>query len=156
MTTVYGVTYVGARDQIERQLREKADIPAEERWNISSYVAKQVSTAISFALIILKSHSCKTLAAIGDLFNGAKAIQNWLNITAKLIAKSIPQERLQEAVGFPDHNSPRGRLPNLPSHNRVGKEQMTSVIWTTALGLPIVQPYRKTKRRQVRSRTFMI
>lgn len=26
---------------------------------------------------------------------------------------------------------------------------MTAVVWTTPLGLPIVQPYRKTKRRQV-------
>jgi DNA-directed RNA polymerase len=29
------------------------------------------------------------------------------------------------------------------------KEQMTSVIWTTPLGLPIVQPYRKIARKQV-------
>lgn len=33
--------------------------------------------------------------------------------------------------------------------NQVKKEQMTSVIWTTSMGLPIVQPYRKTARRQV-------
>jgi DNA-directed RNA polymerase len=26
---------------------------------------------------------------------------------------------------------------------------MSSVVWTTPLGLPIVQPYRKTKRKQV-------
>lgn len=26
---------------------------------------------------------------------------------------------------------------------------MTTVIWTTPLGLPIVQPYRKTKKKQV-------
>jgi len=32
---------------------------------------------------------------------------------------------------------------------RAGKEQMTSVIWTTPMGLPIVQPYRKLKRKQV-------
>jgi DNA-directed RNA polymerase len=32
---------------------------------------------------------------------------------------------------------------------RLRKEQMTSVVWTTALGLPIVQPYRKTKRKQI-------
>jgi len=28
---------------------------------------------------------------------------------------------------------------------------MTSVVWTTPLGLPIVQPYRKTKRKQIRT-----
>jgi DNA-directed RNA polymerase len=32
---------------------------------------------------------------------------------------------------------------------RLKKEQMTSVVWSTPLGLPIVQPYRRTKRKQV-------
>jgi DNA-directed RNA polymerase len=27
MTTVYGVTYVGAREQIERQLADRGDVP---------------------------------------------------------------------------------------------------------------------------------
>ena len=42
MTTVYGVTFVGARDQIERQLRERTDVPPELRFRVSAYVAKQV------------------------------------------------------------------------------------------------------------------
>jgi DNA-directed RNA polymerase len=84
------------------------------------------------------------------LFHGAKEIQNWLNLTAKLIAKSIPQERLPDAMGFSTNTRTKGRIPKVLPYNRVGKEQMTSVIWTTALGLPIVQPYRKIKRRQVR------
>ena len=33
----------------------------------------------------------------------------------------------------------------------VKKEQMTTVIWTTPLGLPIVQPYRKTIRKQIKT-----
>lgn len=33
--------------------------------------------------------------------------------------------------------------------NDVARERMTSVIWTTALGLPIVQPYRKEKKKQI-------
>jgi len=32
---------------------------------------------------------------------------------------------------------------------KAGKEQMTTVIWTTLLGLPIVQPYRKAGRKQI-------
>lgn len=32
---------------------------------------------------------------------------------------------------------------------KAGMEQMTTVIWTTLLGLPIVQPYRKAARKQV-------
>jgi DNA-directed RNA polymerase len=42
MTTVYGVTFVGAREQIERQLKDRGDIPSELAWNASSYLAKKV------------------------------------------------------------------------------------------------------------------
>ncbi|KAG8949604.1 DNA-directed RNA polymerase [Tulasnella sp. 408] len=34
---------------------------------------------------------------------------------------------------------------------RIRHEQMVSVIWSTPLGLPIVQPYRKTVRKQVKT-----
>ncbi|KAJ3514954.1 hypothetical protein NLJ89_g2072 [Agrocybe chaxingu] len=125
MTTVYGVTFVGAREQIERQLRDRPDIPEEKTWAASSYLAKKV------------------MASIGDTFRGAKSIQLWLNLCARLIAKSIPQERLHLV------KNPFGQLMVGIPRSRVKKEQMTSVIWTTALGLPIVQPYRKTARKQV-------
>jgi DNA-directed RNA polymerase len=42
MTTVYGVTFVGAREQIDRQLKDRGDILAEECYAASSYLAKQV------------------------------------------------------------------------------------------------------------------
>ncbi|CAE6464323.1 unnamed protein product [Rhizoctonia solani] len=117
MTTVYGVTFIGARDQIEKQLRDVVGISREDSWPVAAYLAKQV------------------LGAIGDLFSGASSIQHWLSISARLIAKSIPLERM-EAV---QKSSPREAV----------RERMTSVIWTTALGLPIVQPYRKAKKKQI-------
>ncbi|KAG2742603.1 DNA/RNA polymerase [Suillus brevipes Sb2] len=128
MTTVYGVTYIGAREQIEKQLRDKDVVPEEECWAASAYLAKRV------------------LVCIGDLFSGAKSIQIWLNLCARLISKSIPAERIPDALQAPK-KSPRSTAP--PSKNRIRKEQMSSVVWTTPLGLPIVQPYRKTKRKQV-------
>jgi DNA-directed RNA polymerase len=91
----------------------------------------------------------QTLLAIGDLFSGATAIQHWLNMCARLIAKSIPAERLPEAME--EYNSRRKHGVNragLPL-TRLKKEQMTSVVWTTGLGLPIVQPYRKSNRKQI-------
>ena len=42
MTTVYGVTFVGAREQIDRQLRDRGDIPTEECYMAAVYLAKQV------------------------------------------------------------------------------------------------------------------
>ncbi|PCH42893.1 DNA/RNA polymerase [Wolfiporia cocos MD-104 SS10] len=137
MTTVYGVTYIGAREQIEKQLKDRGDISAEECWGASAYVAKKV------------------LGCIGDLFHGAKEIQNWLSVTARLISKSIPPERLEgtespgtqsSSVESSDAQSSSTRFMN---KSTLKKEQMTSVIWTTPLGLPIVQPYRATKRKQI-------
>ncbi|KAG2151835.1 hypothetical protein BD769DRAFT_1623558 [Suillus cothurnatus] len=128
MTTVYGVTYIGARDQIERQLRDRKDIPEEECWGASAYLAKRV------------------LSCIGDLFSGAKAIQTWLNLCARLISKSIPADRIPDALQIA---TGRKKQSSLLPKNRIRKEQMSSVVWTTPLGLPIIQPYRKTKRKQV-------
>lgn len=42
MVTVYGVTYIGARDQTERQLKDRGDVPIEEAWFAAAYLAKQV------------------------------------------------------------------------------------------------------------------
>jgi DNA-directed RNA polymerase len=42
MTTVYGVTFVGAREQIDKQLRDRGDIPCEECYLAAAYLAKQV------------------------------------------------------------------------------------------------------------------
>lgn len=100
-------------------------------------------------LIILETNSfvSQVLFCIGDLFKGAKDIQNWLNICARLIAKSIPQERVKEAMEL--HTTSIRAKKRVPSSTRLKKEQMTSVVWTTPMGLPIVQPYRKTKRKQI-------
>ena len=92
--------------------------------------------------------SRQVLSCSGDLFSGAKHIQNWLNMSAKLIAKSIPPDRLDEAVKI-EQPVKRGRATLGVAQNRMKKEQMTSVIWTTPLGLPIVQPYRQTRRKQI-------
>lgn len=167
MTTVYGVTFVGARDQLHRQLTDRGDIPEELCWLGSAYLAKKV------------------LACIGDTFVGAQSIQTWLNLCARLISKSISPERFERRVvqtqeeyekkekarlkmmkkkgasskaasraaladvEDEDGESVKGGKPFAVPMAKMKKEQMTSVIWTTALGLPIVQPYRKSARRQV-------
>ncbi|KAH8115023.1 DNA/RNA polymerase [Phellopilus nigrolimitatus] len=136
MTTVYGVTYVGARSQIEKQLRERGDIAPSEAWSAAAYLTKNV------------------IFCIGDLFSGAKKIQSWLTLSARLISKSMPRERVEEAIEAFTKKKPTDAPGSAPSRrvlpvSRLPKEMMTSVVWTTPLGLPIVQPYRKTKRRQI-------
>ncbi|KAJ4001173.1 DNA/RNA polymerase [Lentinula boryana] len=137
MTTVYGVTFIGAREQIERQLKLTKQFEEEEVWGASAYLAKVV------------------LSCIGDLFTGAKDIQLWLTLCARLISKAIPGDRIAEALAEyrarkNKKSKSRGRKkkPEQP-HEFLRKEQMTSVVWTTPLGLPIVQPYRKPNRKQI-------
>lgn len=131
MTTVYGVTFIGAKRQIEKQLKERGDIPPEHLYTCALYLGR----------IVLNS--------IGDVFKGATAIQNWLNRSARLISKSIPPNRIAAAQQA-EPQSGAGKKKVAKNLSRIPKEQMTSVIWTTPLGLPVVQPYRKPKKRQVR------
>ncbi|GAA5942553.1 DNA-directed RNA polymerase [Sporobolomyces koalae] len=130
MTTVYGVTFIGAKNQIQRQLKDRGDIPAEHLYMCSLYLGRLV------------------LDSIGDIFKGATGIQTWLNRCARLISKSIPPARIEAAMQAEKTNARSKKAVPL-GLSRIPKEQMTSVAWTTPLGLPVVQPYRKAKKRQV-------
>ncbi|KAG8774739.1 DNA-directed RNA polymerase, partial [Serendipita sp. 398] len=137
MTTVYGVTFIGARDQIHRQLKAIDDFEGMDLYPYANYLAKVV------------------LDCIGTLFKGAKDIQVWLNDCARLITKSIPEDRVrlmfmaeQDSKALPPDMKGRRAL-QWQADLKGGQEQMTTVVWTTLLGLPIVQPYRKAGRKQI-------
>nr|CBL69149.1 RNA polymerase [Nuphar advena] len=98
MTSVYGVTYIGARDQIKRRLKERDAIPDDQVFGAACYAAKT------------------TLTALEEMFQAARAIMSWLGDCAKVIASE---------------NEP--------------------VRWTTPLGLPVVQPYKKKGRCLVKT-----
>ncbi|CCD26083.2 DNA-directed RNA polymerase NDAI_0G03060 [Naumovozyma dairenensis CBS 421] len=113
MTNVYGVTYVGATFQIEKQLSEYFP-DRKQCFDLSKYLTFHV------------------FATIRELFHSAHLIQDWLGECAKRITKSI---RLDvDGKSFKNGNKP---------------DFMSSVIWTTPLGLPIVQPYREATKKQV-------
>ncbi|CAN1826580.1 DNA-directed RNA polymerase 2A (Fragment) [Linum perenne] len=99
MTSVYGVTYIGARDQILKRLKERgAVIDESQAFGASCYAAKV------------------TLAGLEEMFEAARSIMTWLGECAKIIA----------------------------SENEAVK-------WTTPLGLPVVQPYRKLGRHLIKT-----
>lgn len=99
MTSVYGVTFVGAREQIKRRLEEKGLITDD----------RLLFTAACYSAKV-------TMSALGQLFQAARGIMDWLGDCAKVIAAE---------------NQP--------------------VRWTTPLGLPVVQPYCKSKRRLIKT-----
>ncbi|CAM9011683.1 hypothetical protein WICANDRAFT_92613 [Wickerhamomyces anomalus NRRL Y-366-8] len=72
-------------------------------------------------------------ACMRELFEGAHLIQDWLALCAKMISRSI-----------------RIDVDTYEVINQKNKPAfMASVIWTTPLNLPIVQPYRAVVKKQV-------
>ena len=76
---------------------------------------------------------------------------NWLTASARVVSKSVPGDRVLEAMELDNkpNFSPKKGTSKVAATTRWRKEQMTTVVWTTPLGLPIVQPYRKIKRKQI-------
>lgn len=112
MTHVYGVTYIGARNQISNRLREIEAFPKELVFKGASYLAKLI------------------LEAVRELFESAHEIQDWLGDNATRISRAIVSDTdLKDA----------------------DQKFVSSVIWTSPLGLPIVQPYRKEKMKLVKT-----
>ncbi|GFP97934.1 DNA-directed RNA polymerase 2b chloroplastic/mitochondrial [Phtheirospermum japonicum] len=67
MTSVYGVTYIGARDQIKRRLKERDAIADDsELFGAACYAAKV------------------TLTALEQMFEAARSIMSWLGDCAKV------------------------------------------------------------------------
>lgn len=84
MTSVYGVTYVGARDQIKRRLKERGVIADDgELFSASCYAARI------------------TLAALGEMFEAARGIMGWLGDCAKIIASENQAVRWTTPLGLP-------------------------------------------------------
>ncbi|KAJ3394316.1 DNA-directed RNA polymerase [Entophlyctis sp. JEL0112] len=226
MTNTYGVTFVGARAQVTARMKENKELYA-----FTDEEIKESSLEITHLIF----------DSLGELFSGARALQNWLNSTASLIAKSVPASAIPEiqlidaeflnSIGcLPSpFTVARAEMKNTKSQERVvsdsvpevldlddqlinaaledhtdaaaevrlfdffddelgsdaGKieemksaaeeaqaaidavnsadiskasedskkkvEKMASVIWTTPLGLPIVQPYRVMKTKVVQT-----
>ncbi len=98
MTSVYGVTFVGARAQIGNRLKERGFEDSHVLYKVSCYSARV------------------TLDSLLEMFSSAKHIMQWLSECARLIAK-----------------------------------EGSVVSWTTPLGLPVVQPYRRKTQQHVRT-----
>ncbi|KAK8471174.1 hypothetical protein PHAVU_003G153901 [Phaseolus vulgaris] len=74
MTSVYGVTFVGAREQMKKRLVEKGVITDEQL----------LFTAACYAAKV-------TLTALGEIFGAARVIMGWLGDCAKVItSENLP------------------------------------------------------------------
>lgn len=130
MTNVYGVTFHGAIQQVCKQIEDHYPT-LEQPWACSTYVARKI------------------FQALGSMFTGAHDIQYWLGDCASRITQSLSpelMERVTKNVLLPrSDSSGRGPQKSLDP----AEEFKTTVVWTTPLGLPVVQPYRSRKSKRI-------
>ncbi|KAJ2673730.1 DNA-directed RNA polymerase [Coemansia sp. RSA 1085] len=168
MTNVYGVTLIGAKEQISARLREVKDENGQHVFDITKVHALGLYMAR------------KIFASLGEMFTQAQEIQNWLNESARRISSSMSRTALAEAVKMAastkssaaamrhavkdasqgatemDHDQETEIHPDCEPGLRKRKQleklaekPMTPVAWTTPLGLTVVQPYRKLASRRI-------
>ena len=84
MTSVYGVTFVGARKQIQRQLKDRKLFETNgELYKAAQYLARV------------------TIKCIGDLFYDANLIKEWFAKCAKVVASTGEPVKWMSPLGLP-------------------------------------------------------
>ncbi|UKZ56816.1 hypothetical protein TrVGV298_010657 [Trichoderma virens] len=147
MTNVYGVTFAGAKKQICKQidalypnLGKECGIP---NILLSTYIAKQV------------------FQALATMFRGAHDIQYWLGEIGGRVCRALTPAQLQQIVdsyGEGEDGASRASKTRkkAPTGKKVEFDDLvqqfrSSVVWTTPLRMPVVQPYRKTTAREIKT-----
>ena len=139
MTNVYGVTKVGAQQQVCKHLE---DVHPEMFALKRHYMRAGVYVA------------SKIFAALAKMFNGASAIQDWLGESGARISMSITPDQINALVESRrsdplahklDPQRDQWRLRPVACKSIVNEfaRFRSSIIWTTPLKMPVVQPYRK-------------
>lgn len=130
MTNVYGVTFMGAMRQVRKQLIDHyPDMSNEMKKAGALYIARQI------------------FHALGSMFTGAHDIQYWLGDCASRITQSVSPEQIEEFANralMVDSEDLKSKTTADPT-----ADFRSTVIWTTPLGMPVVQPYRKRKMRRI-------
>lgn len=112
MTSVYGVTSRGAKDQVQARLLER--LANESNSVVTPEVEAEISQAARYVAVC-------TLKALAEMFSSAKAIMDWLGTCATLVAS-----------------------------------EGQTMSWVTPLGLPVIQPYRQSTKKIVRTLLQMV
>jgi len=143
MTNVYGVTFMGAKAQIQKQLD-------------AAYPRLFIEHGIPVPL--LASYlATKVFKALSTMFRGAHDIQFWLGECAGRVCRALTPEQLDRLGETKDSEKPKGRKLTMAAKLLASKKRPTNdelldhfrstIVWTTPLRMPIAQPYRKTASR---------
>ncbi len=134
MTNVYGVTRFGAWQQVSKHLKEAMPVLPPECDLSHRALALYVSERI--------------FGALSSMFTGAHEIQDWFAECVGRICTAVTPDQILELEQGPEQQRTKSVAAvnsKKRSKKQVKREQtrfQTAVVWTTPLGLPVVQPYR--------------
>ena len=100
MTSVYGVTFIGAKNQIEEKIEEKLE---EKGFDIHEK-EPEINTACGYLASL-------TMEVMGEQFKGARQTMNWLTQCARLIAAQGQPVAFVSPIGVPVVQPYRQRRP---------------------------------------------
>ena len=141
MTNVYGVTFLGAIRQVRKQLEDyMPDLADGNKFGqAATYIARKI------------------FKGLGAMFSGAHDIQYWLGDCVYRISSSLSPGQLQKLGGDDEANlvkssgaRQKASLRKISRTLQPGAFRST-IIWTTPLKLPVVQPYRVNKGRRIKT-----
>jgi len=90
MTSVYGVTFIGAKNQISEKIEEKLEAKGYDLDEIES----EIHTACGYLAAL-------TMEVMGQQFKGARETMNWLTECARLIAAHEQPVSFISPIGVP-------------------------------------------------------
>ena len=159
MTSVYGVTWIGARDQIESRLRERGWPAGLERREVARYATDM------------------TMSGLAELFQDARNVMAWLGTCASITSKNwkfekggieIDPEEVDEKEFRKRSFNPMVRTRDVEMckqrelHSNADREKEEiewvddpnlhigqPMRWTTPMGMVCVQPYRKVDNKKI-------
>ncbi|KAK7751535.1 DNA-directed RNA polymerase [Diatrype stigma] len=138
MTNVYGVTFIGAKAQVLKQLEAAYPDMLQETGVAPALAASYVAT--------------KIFKALSTMFRGAHDIQYWLGECAGRVCRALTPEQLDQIAEGPSKKKTNARsTTKVTPESEILNSFRSTIVWTTPLRMPVVQPYRKSCARIIRT-----
>ncbi|KAG7660616.1 uncharacterized protein J8A68_005882 [[Candida] subhashii] len=136
MTKVYGVTTSGARQQIHDEIRSLIDQVKSNpgKWEKSSHSLENIGALKGLSWKVAGYLGKQVLDSISELFVSAASIQDWLVNNGDRLMKSYDLQSVDYI---------RKNIPSRRSCIFTRPAPYRPIIWTTPIGFPVIQIYRK-------------
>lgn len=136
MTNVYGVTFSGAKKQVLRQIEALYPKIEEETQMQPGLLSSYITT--------------KIFKALTTMFKGAHDIQYWLGEIGGRVCRALTTEQIRHVI----ENGSEPATASTKAKKIVTKDDLvdlcrSTIIWTTPLRMPVVQPYRKNNSKVI-------